>query len=373
LKEKAMQIKRYGRAGAALLVLWTAGCRQDRPAPEPKPESGAASSVTLTPAAEAAAGIRTVKAGFRRLEAVVHAKGVIAFNPRRTAEVTAKAGGIVETVSAFEGDRVTAGQELAALYCPEFLAGQAECLQIRDRLAAAVSAGDSLQARVLTKLLRSAEDRLLFLGASRQDLLELTAGGRTAALLSLRAPFSGSVVRAAAVAGGPVEPSTVLFSLADPAALWAVVHIQEKDLEDVRPGCAVEVRVDAYPGVVFAGRLTVMGDALDEATRTVKGRVELKDGTGRLKPGMYAEAALAGRRNRPSLCVPETAVRIADGSAVVFAARRGGRYTALPVTIGRTLSGYTEILSGLNAGDTVATEGSFTLKSELLKASLEGE
>jgi Cu(I)/Ag(I) efflux system membrane fusion protein len=175
------------------------------------------------------------------------------------------------------------------------------------------------------------------------------------------------------VAGDAVELGTSLFRLADPSTLWAGLHLQEKDLGTVKPGDEVLLRTQAYPGEEFRGRLALIGDVVDEATRTVEGRVEMANPGGRLKPGMYVEAVIRPGGERRALAVPEESVQDDDGQTIVFVKTGERTFTRREVEAGEPVAGYVEILTGVADGETVVTSGSFLLKSEIRKGTMVGD
>jgi len=173
--------------------------------------------------------------------------------------------------------------------------------------------------------------------------------------------------------GSAVEAGSCLAELADLSTLWVLAEVYEKDLAAVAPGAKAEMTVAAYPGEVFGGSLTQVGSVMDEQTRTVKCRLEVANPAGRLKPGMFAEIRIFASGKISFLAVPEEAVRTAEGRAVVFLETAPGRYARRAVEMGRAADGFVEILKGLSAGERVVTAGSFDVKAEMLKGSLEGE
>jgi cobalt-zinc-cadmium efflux system membrane fusion protein len=88
---------------------------------------------------------------------------------------------------------------------------------------------------------------------------------------------------------------------------------------------------------------------------------------------MFANVSLLSRAQDRTVCVPDRAIRNLDGKTVVFVGTRPGVFMKREVRPGRSASGHTEILAGLKEGEIVAVDGSFILKSEALKAVLEGE
>jgi Cu(I)/Ag(I) efflux system membrane fusion protein len=358
---------------AAYLVL-ACGCGGDKAAVTAEADDDhdhgaeAAATVTLTPQAVAAAGIRTEPAAARPLARTVVAAGELEWNARRVVHLTARAAGRLERVLAVRGDRVREGQLLAELYSPDFLARQAEFLQAAARLAR--RAGDPAEEGPARALLAGARDRLRVLGLPETEIDALAAAGAARPLLAVRAPLSGTVLESGIVAGDAAELGTSLFRLADPSTVWACLHVQERDLADVRPGAEAVLRVQAYLGEEFRGRLAFVGDAVDADTRTVEGRIELANPAGRLKPGMFVEATIAAAGDRRALAVPESAVQDDAGRAIVFVRTGEATFARRAVRTGERAGGFVEVLEGLAEGEAVAVSGGFLLKSEFHKESI---
>lgn len=329
--------------------------------------------VTLTPDAARTAGIKTEEARIRSFHPAVNASGTVVLNQKRFVRVTPRIPGRIEKVFAFEGDRVRAGQDLFWLWSPDLMAAQAEYFQILARVPGGMKDAGSDDAKLQESLVRSAEARLKLMGFEEADLASLRANRQALPVLTLRAPIAGTVVEAEAAAGSAVETATCLSAIADLSSLWVQVHIFEKDLSLVLPGAKAEVDVAAYPGQPFTGTLVMVGSLMDEATRTVKGRVEVSNPAGRLKPGMFADVRIIPKDPVTALVVPEQAVRAIAGKTVVFLPGPSGTFVRRDIKKGREFEGYVEIVEGLKEGDRVVTDGSFDVKAEMLKGTLEGE
>ncbi len=328
--------------------------------------------VSLAPQSLKMAGISLAEVRHLMLTVPIEASGELTFNDRRLAVVTPRCAGRIETVHAFAGDRVEAGQALASLYSPDFIAAQADFLQIAASRNRAGAKSDDGQARTADQLYRFAREKLLLLGLSASDVARLEESREPRLLLGLRAPFAGSVVESHALAGSGVEAATVLFTIADLSQLWVSVQVFEKDLARLRPGSAVRLTVSAFPGQVFGGRLLTLGDTVKSDTRTLVCRAEVPNPEMKLKPGMYASVQILPPLPEQVLAVPEQAVRRNEGKSLVFVPAGSG-FRAREVTTGRRFQGWIEILSGLQANERVVSDGSLVLKSEFLKKTLGSE
>jgi membrane fusion protein, heavy metal efflux system len=92
-----------------------------------------------------------------------------------------------------------------------------------------------------------------------------------------------------------------------------------------------------------------------------------------LRPQMLADAEIPVGGGKPVLMVSSDAIQQIDGQDVVFVRTSPDRFSVRPVTTGETADGKTPILEGLKPGEQVAVRGSFVLKSQLLKASVEND
>ena len=364
---------RYILAAALAVAILSTACRSESGAraggegPNP-PAASSPASVTLTPEAVAAADLKTAAAAVRTVTRQIAAAGEIEWNARRVVHLTARMPGRLERVLVVQGDRVREGQLLAEIYSPDFLTLQAEYLQASAR--AKRQAGGAADDGPARAVLAGARERLSLLGVDDLEFKAIDASDRPMPLLHVHAPLGGTVVQCDVVAGDAVEPGTSLFRLADPTTLWACLHIQEKDLGDVRAGTDVALRTQAYPGETFRGRLALIGDAVDPATRTVEGRVEVDNAAGRLKAGMYVEGTTAAGGERQALVVPEESVQDDEGKPIVFVKTGERIFTRRPVQLGERFDGVVEVLKGVADGEIVVTSGSFLLKSELRKSTM---
>lgn len=166
------------------------------------------------------------------------------------------------------------------------------------------------------------------------------------------------------------NPGDELFVISDLSTVWMIAAVNEEDLGKVRLGMPVTVRIQAYPDRTFPGRVTKLGDQLDPATRTIPVRVELANAQGRLKPEMYATAEINAGGSAEGIFIPESAVQQVDGKPTVFVRSGADRFEARVVETGRIVDHQLEVTRGLSVGERIVTQGSFTLKSQLLKGSL---
>ena len=359
---------------AAGLTFFAAGCGSRPPEPQGAADAEpSAGTIHLSPEGEAAAGLKTARVEKRSWAVPIDATGQVQFNPRLRHRLTARVPGRVEEVLAFEGARVAAGQKLLTMYSPDFLSAQSEFLLLLERDKSAERGGSPEERSMARSMLQAAEKKLALLGLGPEELRRLRDGQDAALLLTVRAPIRGVVIDCPILAGSSVEAGGLLAEIADLSSVRVEARVFEKDIARLEPGLQATISLAALPGETFSGRLAVIGAALDETSRTAKAVIDVANAGERLRPGMSASVRLAPRQAVEVLAVPESALRRVEGRDIVFVAGPGRTFVPAEVKPGRTLDGFTEILSGLAEGQEVAAEGSLALKAEMLKKNLEDE
>lgn len=378
IKEESMKRKFHFASFLAFIVsiailFFLAGCSQEQ-GEELEAEVKEASSapvIVLSNEAQKIAGIKIERAQLQIVPLKIRAIGEVSFNQKRFSNISSRVSGRVEEVFAFPADKVKKGQALLSVYSPDFLSSQAEFIQAKERLSRAIKASDEEERRAAQSLFDSAKNKLLLLDVTDKELTELEETRSTKLLLSVRAPFEGSIIESSVVCGDFIEFGQSLFKISDLSFLWVNVSIYEKDLLRVRQGCEAAIEVAAFPDEKFKGELALISDVVDEKTRTVKGRVEVSNKQGKLRPGMFAEVDLVSALESKALFIPEWAVHDIKDKKVVFIPTGENSFSVKEIATGSKVNGFVEVVEGLKEGDAFVSEGSFLLKSELLKKTLE--
>ena len=341
-------------------------------APPGKPVVGY-SAISVPPERAQAIGVQIGKVEVRDLTKAIRAVGRVAFDETLLHQVHAKFEGYVEKLYVnYTGEPVRKGQPLLSIYSPDLLATQQEyLLAVRARRQFRGSPNEDLS-RGGTDLYESARQRLLLWDISPADLDRLEKTGKPLKALTLYSPASGFVMVKNAVQGSRVMPSESLFEIAGLQRVWVLADVYESDAPFVVVGQSTRMSLSYLPGRAWTGKVTFIAPVLDEATRTVKVRVEFANPDGVLKPEMYSEVLLERPLGRV-VAVPESAVLTTGTRSIVFVAKGGGQFEPREVKPGAKIDSYYQILEGLAAGEDVVTQANFLVDSESrLKAALTG-
>jgi Cu(I)/Ag(I) efflux system membrane fusion protein len=236
---------------------------------------GVTARVQLSPERVKLAGIETVAASYMPLTKEIRTVGYVAYDESRLSEIVTRVSGYLETLyidNTFVN--VKEGDPLAEIYSPELYSSVQELL-----LAQKHGSKD---------LIASSRKRLKLLGISDTEIDDALAGSDDRRRLLIRSPQSGQVVEKNVVEGASVASGDTLFKIADLSEVWIEADVFERNLSFLHEGQHVEATVEAFPGTLFEGEISLIYPELNTETRTSRVRVSVKNSDLLLRPGMYA-------------------------------------------------------------------------------------
>ncbi len=242
---------------------------------KPTLPGGVVARVQLSPERIQMAGITTEVVDYRPLVKEIRTVGFVDYDESKLSKIVSRVKGFVEKLYVDKTfTTVKEDEPLAELYSPEIYSSVQELL-----LAKKFNDG---------KLLDSGRERLQLFGIGDQEIEELLKSNQAVPRVIIRSPRSGHVIDKNIIAGAAVEPGMMLFEVADLSTVWIEGEVFEKDLSMLHAGQEIEATVDAMPGEVFHGQVSLVHPHLETATRTNKIRMTLTNPDHKLRPGMFA-------------------------------------------------------------------------------------
>jgi multidrug efflux system membrane fusion protein len=196
---------------------------------------------------------------------------------------------------------------------------------------------------------------------------------KTEAIISqklVRAPFDGELGVRKVEVGQYLTAGTQIISLTDLSELYANFTVTEKDSAALKVGQTVRLKVDAYPGRSFEGKITTIEPQIATDTRNIRVQATLPNPDHILKPGMFTTTTVVLPDKPAVITVPETSVdyTLYGDSVYLITEKEDGGKTSLSavrtfVQAGNRINGRAEVLKGLKAGDRVVAVGQLKLQS----------
>jgi cobalt-zinc-cadmium efflux system membrane fusion protein len=237
---------------------------------------------------------------------------------------------------------------------------------------------DRLKAENAAKLadakLTAAEQRLHLFGMGDEAIAavpQMKENGRFAQL-EVKAPRAGVVTALNITEGKFVEAPQSLYTIADTSNVWVWCDLYERDLGPLHERLAkgdkpqATVKVTAFSDT-FPGAVDLLDSAVNETTRTIKVRVQVKNEQGKLRPGMFAAVDIPLTEGKKVALVPRQAVLSDEGQMFAFVHWKNDLWLRRDVNVGKSQGDMVEILRGLSAGDKVVASGGFLFKSDILR------
>jgi membrane fusion protein, copper/silver efflux system len=316
-------------------------------------DAGEEGTVTISPRVQQNIGIRTADVVREQVAAQIRAAGNVAFNERAQVLVQARAAGYIERLRVrARYDRVAAGQPLADVYIPDWVAAQQEYLSVLR-----------WRGTDLASLVDAAANRMRQAGMTEEQIRRIEQSGAVEPRVTLAAPIAGVVTELAAREGMTVEMGSPLFTLNGIDTVWVDAAVPARESGLLRPTTAVTARTAALPGRTWTGTVQTILPAVDVETRTVAARVELANPDSALLPGMYVDLELAGAPLE-ALTIPTEALIRTGQRTIAIVAEANGAFRPAEVVVGNEFGDRTEIRSGLEAGQRVVASGQFLIDSE---------
>jgi membrane fusion protein, multidrug efflux system len=313
-----------------------------------------------TDAIAAARAVQVTRVQMAILDNTLRAVGLL--SPKDEARLSFKVGGLIESIKVEEGQSVKAGQILAVLKQTEIGASVEQARQ-----ATAKAQRDLDRAKALLADGVSTEEQVQDLTTAFHVASAAQSGTEfNAAHARIVASVDGVVLRKLAESNEVVQPGQTVLVLGGANRGWVVrIGLADRDAVRTHLGDLARVEFDAWPGQVFAGRVSNISSAADSGTGTFTVEVQIDSGGAHFVQGLVAKVALTPQGSSQVKVIPVQALLEAnDKEAGVFVLDEAAHEVhRVSIEIGRMNSGRIEVLRGLDAGAQVVTDGAAFLEN----------
>lgn len=287
------------------------------------------------------------------------------------AQVRAAAASLSLENARLEADRRTASGEVEAARVRLDLATReaARAQRLYERKAFSERQMQAAEAdlRAAKAAYDAAAKRLEALSSSPAVANERSGVGSANASYTVRAPLSGYVTKVNKSIGEQVQPGEAIVEISNLDTVWVEAPIFERDLSRLGENVSATFTTPAYPDQEFKGVVLDIGAVVDEQTRASKVVFQLANSGRALRLGMQANVRLDAGEQVTAMMIPREAVLEHEGKKIVYVLLSGEEFERREVIIGDELGSKVAVLSGLNKGERVVTQGAYQLKLQELQ------
>jgi cobalt-zinc-cadmium efflux system membrane fusion protein len=368
--------------GLAALLAASAGCHHESQASEPQGPQPPPGEAWLTPQQVTEAHVVVEPVAEQDVDDTILSSGRVTFDDQKVAHIYSPVTGRVARIDANLGQRVTRGQELAAITSPDIGTassdlGKAQADMIAaqhdfERKKALYEAHAASQADYETAEDNYRKTKAEYERAVQKIKLYHAPGDSVSGGYGLVSPIEGEVIARNLSPGIEVQgqygggTAVELFTVGELDRVWVLADIYEMDLARVKVGQKVIVKVVAYPGKVFEGRVDWVSGTLDPTSRTAKVRCTFDNPDRLLKPEMYATVQISVDQKK-ALAVPKGAVVRLGDQTVVFVQTGTTpdgklKFDRIPVSVDEGEgSQWLPVMHGLDPGTKIVTQGAILI------------
>jgi len=307
--------------------------------------------------------IETVKK--QKLNNVIRTTGKVDYDETKVTTITTKIMGWVEKLFVdYTGKYISKGQPLFEIYSPELVSTQEEYLQAIRYLKKVSNSSDEIK-NGAQELVNSAKRRLQYWDISEKDINEIENNNAPKKTLTIYSQVNGTVVDKMIYKGQQIMAGMELYKVADLSNVWVMADIYQIDLPWIKLGQKVDLELSYLPGKTYTGTVTYIYPYLNEETKTIKVRTEVRNTSNYdFKPGMFSTLKLVSPISVEAIVVPDQAIIRTGERTIAVMSLGGGYFDPREVKLGVSSEGLVQVLEGIKDGEKIVVSSQFLIDSE---------
>lgn len=311
--------------------------------------------IKMSSAAMKLANIQTSVVGTEEPVKEILLNGKVQTNENNIYTQTSHFAGRIEDLKvSITGEYIKKGQLIAYVYSPELVTAQEELFEaykIRESQP---------------ELYNAAREKLMNWKLAEQQIDGMLTKGKPKEKFPISSDVSGVVTKKTVNLGDYVKRGSALYEIADLSRLWILFDVYESDMPWVKVGDEIEYSIQSLPGESFKGKIDFIDPVINSRTRVAKARISVRNKASRLKPEMFASGKITSVIQNPgqSVVIPKSAVMWTGKRSVVYVKSRsdvGVAFEMREVTLGPSLGESYLIEGGVEQGEEIATNGTFSI------------
>jgi membrane fusion protein, copper/silver efflux system len=332
---------------------------------EKQHHEGASSSEFTVPAErQQQIGVIYATVEKRPLRLELRVAGLVAPDKKREWEYTPRVEGYIQKLFAFSpGEIIESNSPILTIYSPDLFTAQKEfvnVLQMRDRAQSNNNADVLNSSR---ELVTAAEDRLRLWNVPNDQIAQIENDRKPHEYLTLNSPFKGMVENIGVEQGVRIMAGERVVKIVDLSVVWVWAQFYQEDLPLLNKDDSISITTSSYPDEKFDGKIAVTDPSLNEATRTIRVRIDVQNPDFKLRPDMYVDVSLA-KDIGEGLAVPVRAILPTGLHNVAFVDKGNGKLEPRFVELGREYGDFYQVKCGLKEDERVVASANFLIDAE---------
>ncbi|MGF7082135.1 efflux RND transporter periplasmic adaptor subunit [Mucilaginibacter sp. UYCu711] len=317
--------------------------------------------ITLTATQLQLAGIQTDTVRDENIGNEKTLTGTVTTNENTAAELSARIAGRVQQLFVRTvGEKIAVGQPVYSIYSEDLQEAEKEYLLTKQQQKVLHNPDVDYQ-----QLISAAENKLQLWGLSPAQIKNLAASGKVSATTTVLSKVGGTVSGISVHEGDYVTEGMSILKTQALNNLWIEAQLYASDAGNYKENDRVSVSFPDLNGQIIPGKIEFVNPELSEASKVDLIRVSIPNPQGSIRPGMLAYISIGGGGSR-SLAIPASAILTDKNGSKVWVKNTDGSFSPKMIKPGSGNQNYVQVLSGLDAGAIVVTNGAYLLNSEAI-------
>lgn len=327
--------------------------------PTGSPATTATNKIVLTATQIQLAGIQTDTIKVENTGSEKTISGTVTTDENKAEELSTRiAGRIQQLFIRTTGEKISIGQPVYSLYSEDLQESEKEYLLALQQQKVLHNPDVDYK-----QLIAAAENKLLLWGLTSSQVRSLAASGKTSAAITVFSKVNGTVSDIAVHEGDYVTEGMTILKTQGLNTLWVEAQLYANESGNFKENDRVGVSFPDLGGPAIIGKVEFINPELSDASKVDLVRISIPNPQGLIRPGMLAYISLSSRGKR-SLAVPASAI-ITDGKgSMVWVRNSDGSFSPKMIKTGVGNESYISVISGINAGEVVVTNGAYLINSE---------
>lgn len=311
--------------------------------------------IKMSPTAMQLANVQTSVIKKQKPVKEIRLNGKVQADERYVSSQSSHISGRIEKLLVnYVGEYISKGQVIANIYSPELVMAQEELFEaykIRD---------------TQPELYQASREKLKNWKLDDSQIDGIIEHGSPTENFPIRSDLDGVVLKKRANPGDYVRQGASLFEVANLSKIWVLFDVYESDIQWVKKKDELEFTIQSLPGEKFRGKISFIDPVINPKTRVAKARIAMNNRGQRLKPEMFASGVLKSpmQNGKTSIIIPKSAIMWTGERSVVYvktSSTSSINFIMREVTLGASLGDSYIIIEGLEEGEEIATNGTFSI------------
>ncbi|MES2060566.1 MAG: efflux RND transporter periplasmic adaptor subunit [Bacteroidota bacterium] len=287
--------------------------------------------------------------------------GTVTTNENTASELSARLAGRVQQLFVRAvGGKISIGQPVYSIYSEDLQEAEKEYLLAKQQQKALHNPDVDYP-----QLIAAAESKLKLWGLSASQIKSLAATQIVSATTTILSNVAGTVSEITVHEGDYVTEGMTILKTQGLNSLWVEAQLYASETGNYKENDVVSVSLPELSGISIKGQVEFMNPELSGSSKVALIRISIPNTQGLIRPGMLAYIEIGIGNNR-SLAVPASAILTNGSGGMVYVKNTNGSFSPRMITTGVGNQNYVPVLSGLNTGDIVVTNGAYLLNSEAI-------